>query len=122
MRAEGTLGPLTPFFDLPFPLLVGVLDLFLSVAGALLDELALLADPGKGNKWKATVGWIKTLGRRVSSGSSPMAFLFNVVNRSDMYRKAALSALRICCTDTGDRLFPLGRPAVLDSLCPTIAH
>ena len=63
MRAEGTLGPLTPFFDLPFPLplffgwgLVGVLDLFLSVAGALLDELALLADPDKGNKWKATVG------------------------------------------------------------------
>ena len=72
------------------------------MAGALLDELALLADPDKGNKWKATVGWIKTLGRRVSSGSSPMAFLFNVVNRSDMYRKAALSALRTCYTDTGE--------------------
>ena len=109
MRAEGTFGPLPPFFDLPFPLplffgwdLFGVLDLFLSVAGALLDELALLADPDKGSKWKATVGWIRTPGRRVSSGSSPTAFLFSVVNRSDMYRKAALSARRTCCTDTGE--------------------
>ena len=72
------------------------------MAGALLDELALLADPDKGNKWKATVGWIRTPGRRASSGSSPTAFLFSVVSRSDMYRKAALSALRTCCTDTGE--------------------
>ena len=91
MSADGTFGPRAPFFVLPFPLplffgwgLIGVLDLFLSVAGALLDELALLVDPDRGNKWKATVGWIRTFGRRTSNGSSPTAFLFSVVIRSDM--------------------------------------
>ena len=51
-------------------------DLFLSAVDVLTDELALFADPERGNKWKATVGWFRTVGIRTSKGKVPSALLF----------------------------------------------
>ena len=54
------------------------------MAGVLVDKLALFADPARGNKWKATVGWFRIDGKRASKGRAPLALLFKVFIFSDM--------------------------------------
>ena len=76
-------------------------DLFLSLVDVLTDELDLFAGPERGNKWKATVGWFRTVGKRTSKGKVPSALRFRVFIFSDMKRKAARSARRTWCTETG---------------------
>ena len=108
MSPAGVLGPrLLP--DRPFglPLPFGVCCLRW-LRDFLLGFEAFGADgtfgvlPANGRRWKATLGWLNTSGSRRSNGSWFNAFLLGEVIRSDRNMKAALSALKTCCTETAE--------------------
>ena len=108
MRPAGILGPrllpVRPFCP-PFPFtgccLRGLLDLFLGF-DALAAGAAFGAVPDSGSRWKATFGWLRMVGSVKSKvvNSVPFQGRHPLFLSSDKDMKAALSARKICCTDS----------------------
>ena len=78
-----------------------LLDLFFGFEALAADD-AFGVPPDNGNRWKATFGWLKMDGSWRSNGNWFVAFLFKEVILPAKNMKAALSARKICCTETAE--------------------